>query len=420
MAHNGVEEPRGRPVPLRLVVLLGALSGFAPLSIDMYLPGLPALQHHFGASASAAQSTLTGCLLGLALSQVVIGPVSDRIGRRPPLLVGVAAFVLASIGCALAPDLVVFSLLRFVQGAAGAAGIVISRAIVRDLASDTEAVRLFALLQVVNGVFPALAPVIGAQLLRIGSWRTVFVVLAAIGLVLFVASVALLEETNRSPATGSGQIASTLRTFALLARDREFVGYTLVAGFVFGAMFSYIAGSPFVLENLDHLSPALYSAVFATNAVGIVGASQLASALATRLAPARLLTLGVCWAATGALALSVSVLGGLGLPGVLPSLFVLVSAVGIVLPSATGLAMAEHPETAGSASGLLGVSQFLIGAACAPIVGAFGTRSALPMAMVIAALAGAALLARIGAGGSGWARGSIASGLVEERREVRT
>jgi DHA1 family bicyclomycin/chloramphenicol resistance-like MFS transporter len=394
--HQELQAQAEEKLPLRVVVVIGALSGFAPLSIDMYLPGLPALQRHFGSSASSAQLTLTACLLGLALAQVVIGPLSDRVGRLRPMLVGVGVYVLASFACAVAPSLWLFTTLRFVQGAAGAAGIVISRAMVRDLRSGAQAVRLFSMLQIVNGFFPALAPVLGAQLLRLGSWRLIFVVLGIAGAVLFVAAALLLGETHPVAARSAGGLKVTLESFALLLRNGQFMGYTLVAGFVIGAMFAYISGASFIIEDVFHLSPQVFSAIFAMNAAGIVVASQISSIAASRLDPARLLSWGVYGSGIGAVGLVVSVTAHFGLAGVVPALFVVVSAVGVVMPPATALAMAEYPHIAGSASGLFGVIQFLIGAVCAPLVGAFGTTTALPMAVVIASFAFLALLARSG------------------------
>jgi DHA1 family bicyclomycin/chloramphenicol resistance-like MFS transporter len=392
--HQELRAQAEQKLPLRIVVVIGALSGFAPLSIDMYLPGLPALQRHFGSSASAAQLTITTCLMGLALGQVVIGPLSDRVGRLRPMLAGVGLYVLASFACAVATSLWLFTALRFVQGAAGAAGIVISRAMVRDLRSGAQAVRLFSMLQIVNGFFPALAPVLGAQLLRLGSWRLIFVVLGISGAVLFVAAALVLGETHPVAARSTGGLKVTLESFAVLLKNGPFMGYTLVAGFVIGAMFAYISGASFVLEDVFHLSPQVFSAIFATNAAGIVLVSQVSSMAASRLGPARLLSWGVCVSGIGAIGLVASVTAHFGLPGVLPALFVVVSAVGLVMPSATALAMAQFPHIAGSASGLFGVIQFLIGAGCAPLVGAFGTTTALPMAVVIGSFAFLALLAR--------------------------
>jgi MFS transporter, DHA1 family, multidrug resistance protein len=394
--HQELQAQAEQKLPLRIVVVIGALSGFAPLSIDMYLPGLPALQRHFSSSASAAQLTLTACLMGLALAQVVIGPLSDRIGRLRPMLVGVGLYVVASFACAVATSLWLFTALRFVQGAAGAAGIVISRAMVRDLRSGAQAVRLFSMLQIVNGFFPAFAPVLGGQLLRIGSWRLIFVVLGVAGAVLFVATALILGETHPVAARSTGGRKVTLESFAVLLKSGPFMGYTLVAGFVIGAMFAYISGASFVIEDVFHLSPQIFSAIFATNAAGIVAVSQISSMAASRFGPARLLSFGVYGCGVGAAGVVVSVTAHFGLAGVLPPLFVVVSAVGVVMPSATALAMAQFPHIAGSASGLFGVIQFLIGAACAPLVGAFGTATAVPMALVIASFALLALLARSG------------------------
>jgi DHA1 family bicyclomycin/chloramphenicol resistance-like MFS transporter len=312
------------------------------------------------------------------------------------MLVGVGVYGLASFACAVAPSLWLFTTLRFVQGAAGAAGIVISRAMVRDLRSGAQAVRLFSMLQIVNGFFPALAPVLGAQLLRLGSWRLIFVVLGIAGAVLFVAAALLLGETHPVAARSAGGLKVTLESFALLLRNGQFMGYTLVAGFVIGAMFAYISGASFIIEDVFHLSPQVFSAIFAMNAAGIVVASQISSIAASRLDPARLLSWGVYGSGIGAVGLVVSVTAHFGLAGVVPALFVVVSAVGVVMPPATALAMAEYPHIAGSASGLFGVIQFLIGAVCAPLVGAFGTTTALPMAVVIASFAFLALLARSG------------------------
>jgi MFS transporter, DHA1 family, multidrug resistance protein len=394
--HQELQAQAEEKLPLRIVVVIGALSGFAPLSIDMYLPGLPELQRHFGSSASAAQLTLTACFLGVALAQVVIGPLSDRVGRLRPMLIGVGLYVLASFACAVATSLWLFTALRFVQGAAGAAGIVISRAMVRDLRSGAQAVRLFSMLQIVNGFFPAFAPVLGAQLLRLGSWRVIFVVLGIAGVVLFVAAALILGETHPVAARNTGGLKVTLESFAALLKNGPFMGYTLIAGFVIGAMFAYISGASFVTEDVFHLSPQVFSVIFATNAAGIVVVSQISSMLASRVGPARLLSWGVYGSILGAAGLVASVTAHFGLDGVLPALFVVVSAVGVVMPPATALAMAEYPHIAGSASGLFGVIQFMIGAACAPIVGAFGTTTALPMAVVIASFAFLALLARLG------------------------
>jgi len=376
---------------VRLLLILGALSAFAPLSIDMYLPALPALGRGFGATASQAQFTLSACLLGLALGQMIAGPLSDALGRRRPLLTGVAAYAAASLLCVIAPSVGLLVLLRFIQGLAGAAGIVIARAVVRDRYSGIAAARYFSLLMLVNGLAPILAPIIGGQLLRVTSWRGVFVTLALIGVVLLLATARGLPETLAPADRHTGGIPATLVTFRRLLADRSFVGYALSSGFAFAAMFAYIAGSPFVLQDIYGVSPQLFSVVFGVNALGIIAASQINGRLVGRAPLRRLLAIGVGLTALGGLALLAVVVGRVGLVGVAPALFVVVASQGLVLPNATTLALSGHPRTAGSASALLGVLQYSIGAAAAPLVGIGGAASALPMAVVIAVLASAAL-----------------------------
>lgn len=376
-----------RRARVRLVLLLGSLSAFGPLSIDTYLPGLPEMSRSLGAPPSAVQLTLTACLAGLALGQVLAGPLSDRLGRRRPLLVGVAAYAVASALCALAPSVAVLVVLRLVQGFAGAAGIVIARATVRDLHEGAAAARFFATLMLVNGLAPILAPVVGAQLLKVTDWRGVFVVLAGIGTVLFVAVALGLRESLPPARRRAGGVRDTLRTLRMLAGDRVFMGYALAAGLAFGAMFSYISGSPFVVQDVYGASPEAFSAIFAVNGVGIVVASQVSARLVGRVSPRTLLRAGLAiGAAGGAILLAVVAGGGLGLWAVLPPLFAVVASVGLVLPNASALALADHADVAGSASALLGVLQFAVGAAVAPLVGIAGKDTAVPMGLVIAAL----------------------------------
>ncbi|HEU5200693.1 MAG TPA: Bcr/CflA family multidrug efflux MFS transporter [Ktedonobacterales bacterium] len=376
---------------VRLVIILGALSMFGPLSIDMYLPSLPTLSHDLGASASQTQLTLSACLFGLALGQIIAGPISDSLGRLRPLCVGVALYAVASLVCAIAPSVTVLILLRFVQGMAGAAGIVIARAIVRDLYSGIAIARFFSLLMVVNGLAPILAPIIGGQLLRFTTWRGVFITLTIIGILLFLAAAIGLSESLPSDRRQRGGIRATLSTFWRLLTDRSFVGFALACGLAFAAMFAYISGSPFALQDIFGVSPQLFSVIFAVNALGIVIASQINGRLVGQVSPYRLLAIGLTATACGGVALLAVVIGGVGLVGVLPSLFVVVSSMGIVLPNATTLALANYAHAAGSASALLGVLQFVFGAAVAPLVGIGGTQTALPMGIVIGALGISAL-----------------------------
>jgi DHA1 family bicyclomycin/chloramphenicol resistance-like MFS transporter len=394
-SDNRVERPASSLAGwqrLRLMLILGALSAFGPLSIDMYLPSLPALSRDLEASASAAQLTLSFCLLGLALGQVIAGPLSDSLGRRRPLLVGMAAYALASLLCAGAPSVSVLVALRLVQGAAGATGIVIARAVVRDLFSGRAIARVFSLLMLVSGVAPIAAPLLGGLLLRFTSWRGVFLVLTLVGAALFLAVAFGLAESLPAERRQSGELRATLATFRKLLGDRSFVGYALSCGLAFAAMFAYISGSPFVIQDIYGLSPQLFSLIFGTNALGIVVMGQVNGRLVGRVSPRKLLAAGLTATATGGTALLLAVLGHFGLAGILPALFVMVASLGIVIPNSASLALADYPRSAGSASALLGVLQYAIGAATAPLVGVAGATSALPMALVIAVLGVSALL----------------------------
>lgn len=382
---------RGRG--LRLTFVLGALTAFGPVSIDLYLPALPQLARDFHTSDSQVQLTITACLIGLAVGQAVSGPLSDTFGRRRPLIVGVAIYAVASVACAVSASLGLLTAMRLLQGLAGAAGIVIARAVVRDLYSGVEAARYFSLLMLVNGLAPVLAPFVGAQLLHLTSWRGLFAALTAYGVLLAGAVALWLRETLPPERRIAGGIRDTARAFRTVARDRDVVGYSLACGFMFAAMFAYIAGSPFVLQDVYGLSPAEFGVAFGVNSIGIVTASQVGRRLLLSHSERGILGATLVFAACAGLVLFTASAIDLGLAGVLVPLFFVISCVGLVFPTATSLALANHPEVAGTASGLLGVLQFVLGAAAAPLVGLAGTDSALPMAAVIAALALSALLA---------------------------
>ncbi len=374
------------------MLLLGALSTFGPLSMDLYLPGLPSMARDLSAPAWAVQLTITTSMLGLAAGQLVAGPISDARGRRGPLLAGLAAYMVTSLLCALAPTIWVLLALRLGQGIAGAAGIVIARAIVRDLHSGIAAARFFAMLMLVAGLAPILAPLVGGQLLHVTDWRGIFVVLAGIGAALLLATWWTLPDTLAPEARHRGGLAATLHVFGGLVRDRPFMGYTLAMGLSFGAMATYISGSPFVLEDIHGVSPQLFSVLFALNAAGLVAASQISRATVARAGPRRLLIVGTAASAIGGVGVLAAVVLDLGLAGLLPSFFLVVASLGLVLPNSAALALADHPRTAGSASALLGLAQFSIGAAAAPLAGVGGSHTALPLAVVAATLSVAGLI----------------------------
>lgn len=369
---------------IRLAVILGSLAAFGPLSIDMYLPALPELTKDLNTSTSLAQLSLTACLLGLSAGQLFAGPVSDVRGRRKPLLIGLIIYALASILCAFSPSIWIFVILRFIQGLAGSAGIVISRAVVRDLYSGTELTKFFSLLMLVNGIAPIMAPIAGGQLMEITSWRGVFIVLSLIGMIMLAAVLAGLPETLAQERRSQGGLGNTLATFGRLIRNRTFVGYALSQGFVTAGMFAYISGSPFVVQNIYGASPQMFSLIFAINGLGIIIASQLTGRLASRLGETKLLVTGLLLAGAGGLLLLVMILAGAGLSAVLPPLFFVVSSVGIVGTTSFSLAMQDQAQAAGSASALLGLLSFVFGGIVAPLVGLGGSGTAVPMGIVIA------------------------------------
>ncbi|BBB91100.1 MAG TPA: multidrug effflux MFS transporter [Methylomusa anaerophila] len=369
---------------LWMAFLLGLLAAFAPLTIDMYLPALPKLGADLNAGASLAQFSLTACLLGIALGQLVAGPISDVRGRKGPLLAGLLIYVVASLSCAFAPTIWLLVVMRFIQGLAGSAGIVISRAIVRDLYSGFQMTRFFALLMLVNGVAPILAPVLGGQVLQVTSWRGIFLVLSVVGIFTLLAVSFGLPETLRAGQRSKGGINNTFRAFRRLIGNRIFMGYALVQGFALAAMFAYIAGSPFVLQNIFGVSPQIFSLLFGINSLGIIIAGQITGRLAGRIPEAQLLVAGLTIAFVGGVLLLAMILAGGGLYSILVPLFFAVSSVGIIGTSSFSLAMQDQAKDAGSASALIGVLSFVFGGLMAPLVGIGGSHTAVPMGIIIA------------------------------------
>ena len=368
--------------PARTVVVLGLLSTFGPLSLDLSLPALPQLADDLGASASLAQLSITACLVGLAVGQLVAGPLSDRLGRRRPLIAGLVAFLLASVACALAPTASVLVLLRLVQGLAGAAGIVISRAIARDLYSGRALMIFFSRLLLVAGLAPVIAPVLGGQLTRIMSWRGIFGVLAGFGAVLLLAGLFGLKETLPPERRIVGSFRRTLQGYNTLLHDRFFVGCALSSGLAGASMFAYIAGSTFVLQRIYGMSPQGFSLVFGCISLGLVAAAQGGARLALVWPLPRVLGFGLTINLFGATALLITVISGLPLAALIGALVIMVCAVGLIFPTANALAMADYPDLAGTASSLQGLSQFVFGAVAAPLVGIAGEQTAVPLGIV--------------------------------------
>lgn len=372
------------------VLIMGTLSAFGPLSLDMYLPALPDITQDLHTTASLAQLTITACLLGLALGQLLAGPLSDKLGRRKPLVVSLAVYAAASFACLFASAVPLLLVLRLLQGLAGSAGIVISRAMARDLYAGHELTKFFALLMLVNGTAPILAPVLGGALLTFAPWRGVFLVLGLVGIVMLLAVAFRLPETLPEARRTTGGIGETFSTFGSLLRDRRFMGYALTQAATSAALFSYISGSSFVLQNRFGVSPQTFSLLFALNGFGMVVASQTTGRLAGRLSAERLLGSSLGLILAGTVGVLAAILADARLPFLLVPLFVAVASIGGVNITCTSLALQNQKRHAGSASAVLGLLPYLAGAAASPLVGVAGENSALPMGLL---MAGAALCA---------------------------
>ncbi len=373
-------------LPLPLLLTLGALTAFAPMAIDMYLPALPALARDLGSDITGAQVTLTACFLGLALGQLIWGPVADRYGRKPPLLAGVSLFVLASVACALAPDLHSLTLARFVQALGGCAGLVITRAYVRDRFAARDAARLFSLLILVMGLAPILAPMLGSLLLSVGSWRLVFAALTLFGLACLLAAARQLDESLAPAARQSLHPLAVARAFAGVARNRVFLLNLASGGFAQAGMFAYITASPYVFIEYFRLTPGHYSWLFGSNALGLIALSQLNRWLLRHHDSSRVQRAGNLLAMLAGLLLLANAVSGFGgVWGVALPLWSFIAVLGMTLPNATAHAMAPFARHAGTASALLGSLQFLFAALASLAVSLLHDGTPRPMALVIAA-----------------------------------
>ena len=369
-----------------LIVVLGALTAFAPMSIDMYLPALPTLAKLFHAKAVEVQLTLAMFFIGFAFGQAFYGPVADRFGRKPPLYAALTLFVAASVGCALAPSIHALAAWRLAQALGACAGIVIARTVVRDLFEPRDAVRVYAALMLVMGVAPILAPLFGGYILIHFGWPAIFWVLAAFGVICFMLAVFRLPETHSGEAPHPFELGHILAGYGRLLEHRRYLGYALTGGFSSAGMFAYIAGSPFVLIDLYRIPAQHYGWIFGSNAFGLIFASQLNGRLLHHRfgGDAVLYGANLVQALAGITLLTAVMTGIGGLAGILVPLFFYIACIGLVMPNATALAMAPHGRNAGAASSLLGTLQFALAAIVAIIIGAVHDQTALPMAAVIA------------------------------------
>ena len=374
---------------LKMALVLGLLSAIGPFAIDMYLPALPDIGRSLGAEVGAVQLTLTAFFLSIGLGQLLYGPVSDMVGRKPPLYAGLALFTLASIGCALATDIHTLVALRFLQGLGAAAGMAIPRAIVRDLHTGAEAARLMSLLMLVFSVSPILAPLAGSGVIALTGWRGVFwvVALAAVAGMLLVRGA--LAETRSEAERVDSSLGSALRGYGVLLRDRHFLALAVLPGLGAAGLMSYVVGSPFVLREGYGLSANQFALLFAVNGMGLVGGAQVNAWLVRRYAPIRIIRVIVPVSlGLGLVLLAVGVTGAGGLPALLVVLWLALALVNVTPPNASALALGRHGEMAGTAAAFIGGTQAFVSGIIAPLVGVLGgTTLAMTGVMAGASLA---------------------------------
>ena len=363
--------------------LLGVLSAFSPLAMDLYLPGLPELQQDLHTSTSLAQVTITASLLGLALGQVIVGPWSDRIGRRKPLLWGTIAFALSSAAIVFAPNIWVLIILRLVQGLAGSTGIVLSLAVITDLFTGKTLTQQIAINQTINGVFPVLAPVFGGIIIAWADWQMTFWVLAVLGVILFAGVLFSLPETLPAEKAAPQEKQSVVAGFGKLFKQRQFVLFALTQAFMTAALFAYISGSSFVLQKIFGLSVTTFGIVYAINGAGIAFMSSMSGRWAAKFGEYTALKWFIRVAFIGGLWLLATSFMPKSIWMILPPLFIVVSTVGGIISLTTALGMQGQQENAGSASALLGLARYALGGLMSPIVGLFGKTTYLPMAVLI-------------------------------------
>jgi DHA1 family bicyclomycin/chloramphenicol resistance-like MFS transporter len=371
--------------PFGFIMLLGALTAFGPISIDMYLPALPALTRSLHATGAAGQWTVAAFFIGISVGQLFYGPLSDRYGRRPPVLFGIALYIAATLGCMLAPSIGALIVFRILQALGGCAGMVIARAVVRDRFNHNEVLHVFSMLMLVMGVAPILAPLFGGWVLLVADWRWIFGVQVIFALIVGGAALMTLTESRSAETAAHARTENAFRSYGSLLREPRLVGYLLVGAFSGAALFTYVSSSPDVLIGHFHISPQVFGWVFGLNAVGFIGATQFNARLARRypydviLSRANLVIFGVA-----AVLLADALTGFGGLLGVLIPLFFIMAGFGFNQSNASAGALNADPKRAGATSALIGASSFAAGAACAGLAGLLRDGTPRPMAWVIA------------------------------------
>jgi len=370
-------------VSASFVLLLGALTAVGPFTIDLYLAAFPKITTDLGTAPAKVQLTITATLAGLALGQLLIGSLSDALGRRRPLIAGLTLYVLASLAIIVVQSVALLTALRFVQGLAASAGMVLSMAIVRDRYSGIQVGKVLARLMLVVGVAPIIAPVIGSQMLLIGSWRLMFGFLAGFGVLLLALAIFVLPESLPAERRRSGGVGPAMRAYQSLLRDRTFVLLALLSGFYLAALFTYVSSASFVFQREFGLSAQEFALVFTAGAVSLTAGTQINGALIGRLAPAQILRGAVVAGALLATSMLAAAVLNLGMWPLIAGLVLTLLTAGFVLPSVPTIALDANPHRAGSAAALLGSVQFGVGAFVAPLTGVFGGASALSMAAVM-------------------------------------
>jgi DHA1 family bicyclomycin/chloramphenicol resistance-like MFS transporter len=372
-----------RPERLTYILVLGALTALGPFTIDLYLPALPILERELHAPTAFVQLTLTATMVGFALGQLFVGPLSDQVGRRRPLLMATAVHILACLGAALAPDLFWLSVARVLQGVGAAAGGVVAMATVRDLFGGYPLVKMLSRLALVSGLAPVIAPVLGSQLLLVVDWRGLFVFLAAFGFLVLVANALFLRETLPASARHARGHSTVRQRYGALFRDRIYVGAVIIAGANFSALFAYLSSSSFLFQDVYTLTAQQYGILFGINSIGVIVGVQSSSRMQKRIGPQWIIagaTIVQLAAAVAIIALDAS---GAGLPGIVIPLWFFIAACGFNFPAISALALVRHGHEAGTAASVLGAANFGVAGIVSPIVGLFTITNAIPMAGVM-------------------------------------
>lgn len=367
MLHPGDAISLGRRT--LYIILLGALTALGPFTIDLYLPAFPVLEQDFQTTAAAIQLTLTGTMIGFALGQLVVGPLSDKVGRRVPLIAVTALHVLASVGAAFAPDLALLSVARVLMGIGAAAGGVVAMAIVRDLFGGRRLVVMLSRLALVSGVAPVIAPLIGSWLLTLMPWRGIFGVLAAYGIVMLLSTILFIPETLPVARRQDRGGATMLQRYRSVLSDRVFLGVLVIGGMTFSGLFSYLSASPFLFQVTHGLDAQQYGLLFAVNSLGVVVGVQTASRLAARFGPQWVMAYSTAVLLIAGTAIIVTDQLGLGLWGTVIPLFVFMTACGFTFPNVQVLALDRHGKTAGTAASIIGATNFGVAGLISPVVG---------------------------------------------------